>query len=161
MGKPVLARLQVRPPSAERLIQVGGERLTVTIPAGVRPGQKIRLAGRGQQGGDLLLVVRLQPGAFRLEGDDLYLTVEVPVPVAAVGGAIKVATLDGDVTLNLPRLTQNGRKIRLAGKGWPRKGGSRGDQYLEVRLVLPTQLGPQEEELYRQLAELGRQSADL
>lgn len=144
----------------ERLIQVGGERLTVTIPAGIRPGQKIRLAGRGQHGGDLLLVVRLQPGTFRLEGDDIYLTVEVPVPLAVLGGPLRVNTLDGEVNLNLPRLTQNGRKIRLAGKGWPRKGGSRGDQYLEVRLVLPTQLSPQEEELYRQLAELGRQAAD-
>ncbi|RIH90596.1 Curved DNA-binding protein [Calidithermus terrae] len=139
----------------EKLISVNNERLSVRIPPGVREGQKIRLAGKGRSGGDLYLTVRVQPSpAMRLEGDDVYAVAEVPAPVAVVGGNVRVATLDGPVDLHVPKHSQNGRKLRLKGKGWPRRDGSRGDQYAEIRVVLPAHPTPEEEKLYQQLAEL-------
>ncbi|RIH85176.1 DnaJ C-terminal domain-containing protein [Calidithermus roseus] len=139
----------------EKLISVGNERLNVRIPPGVREGQKIRLAGKGRAGGDLYLTVRLQPSpTMRLEGDDIYVSAEVPAPVAVVGGNVRVPTLDGPVELHIPKHSQGGRRLRLKGKGWPRKDGSRGDQYVELRLVVPTYPSPEEERLYQQLAEL-------
>jgi curved DNA-binding protein len=121
----------------------------------VREGQKIRLAGKGRAGGDLYLLVRVQSrGDMRLEGDDIYVSAEVPAPVAVVGGSARVQTLDGAVNLNIPKGTQGGRRLRLKGKGWPRKDGTRGDQYAEIRLTVPTHPSPEEEKLYGQLAEL-------
>lgn len=139
----------------EKILTIDGERLSVRIPAGVRDGQRIRLAGKGRQGGDLYLTVRLEPSrGFRLEGDDVYVTVDVPAPIAVVGGTVRVPTLDGPVELTIPKHTQAGRKLRLKGKGWPRRGGERGDQYAEIRVVIPTHPTPEEERLYQQLAEL-------
>ncbi len=139
----------------DKLISVGNERLNVRIPPGVREGQKIRLAGKGRAGGDLYLTVRLQPSpTMRLEGDDIYVSAEVPAPVAVVGGNVRVPTLDGPVELHIPKHSQGGRRLRLKGKGWPRKDGSRGDQYVELHLVVPTYPSPEEERLYQQLAEL-------
>ncbi|WP_018464991.1 DnaJ C-terminal domain-containing protein [Calidithermus timidus] len=139
----------------EKLISVGNERLNVRIPPGVREGQKIRLVGKGRAGGDLYLTVRLQSSpTLRLEGDDIYVSAEVPAPVAVVGGNVRVPTLDGPVELHIPKHSQTGRRLRLKGKGWPRKDGSRGDQYVELRLVVPTDPSPEEERLYQQLAEL-------
>lgn len=139
----------------EKTISIGSERLTVRIPPGVREGQKIRLAGKGRAGGDLYLHVKLQSRPeMRLEGDDIYSVVEVPAPIAVVGGKVRVQTLDGPMEVTIPRRTQTGRKLRLAGKGWPRKDKSRGDQYAEVRVTIPTNPSPEEERLYAQLAEL-------
>ncbi|WP_456446952.1 DnaJ C-terminal domain-containing protein, partial [Oceanithermus sp.] len=121
-------------------------------------GQRIRLPGKGGPGqppGDLYLTVRLASSpTFRLEGDDVYTTIDVPAPVAVVGGKVKVPTLDGFVELTIPPRTQAGRKLRLRGKGWPKRGGGRGDQYAEVRVVIPEHPTPEEERLYRELAEL-------
>lgn len=139
----------------EKTISVGSERLTVRIPPGVRDGQKIRLAGKGRAGGDLYLTVKLQSRPeMRLEGDNIYTFVDVPAPIAVVGGKVRVQTLDGPVEITIPKRTQAGRKLRLAGKGWPRKDKSRGDQYVEVRITIPTSPSPQEERLYAELAEL-------
>jgi len=139
----------------EKTISLGPERLMVKIPPGVREGQKIRLAGRGRAGGDLYLHIKLQPRPdMHLEGDDLYTVVDVPAPIAVLGGKVRVQTLDGAVDLTIPRRTQAGRKLRLGGKGWPRKDKSRGDQYAEIRITIPTSPTPEEERLYTQLAEL-------
>lgn len=141
----------------EKVISVGHERLTVKIPAGVREGQKIRLSGKGRGGGDLYLHVKVKPRSdMRLEGDDIYAAVDVPAPLAVVGGSVRVPTLDGPVEMNLPKHTQGGRKLRLKGKGWPRRDGSRGDQYAEIRLTIPTHPSAEEEKLYQQLVELSQ-----
>ncbi len=139
----------------EKTIAVGSERLTVRIPPGVREGQKIRLAGKGRAGGDLYLRVKLQSRPdMRLEGDDIYTVVDVPAPIAVVGGKVRVQTLDGPVEIAIPKRTQSGRKLRLAGKGWPRRDKSRGDQYAEIRITIPTHPSPEEERLYTELAQL-------
>lgn len=139
----------------EKVISIGAERLTVKIPAGVRDSQKIRLSGKGRAGGDLYLMVQVQSRHdMRLEGDDLYVNVDVPAPLAVSGGVARVPTLDGAVELHIPKHTPGGRKMRLKGKGWPRKDGSRGDQYAEIRIVVPAHPSPEEEKLYAQLAAL-------
>ncbi|SDF20994.1 curved DNA-binding protein [Thermus arciformis] len=140
----------------ERVVEVGGKRVTVRIPPGVQEGSMIRVPGMGGQGnppGDLLLVVRLLPHpVFRLEGQDLYATLDVPAPIAVVGGKVRAMTLEGPVEVTVPPRTQAGRKLRLRGKGFPGPRG-RGDLYLEVRLTIPERLTPEEEALWKKLAE--------
>lgn len=139
----------------EKILTIDGERLSMRIPAGVRDGQRIRLAGKGRNGGDLYLTVRLEPSrGFWLEGDDIYVSVDVPAPIAVVGGHVRVPTLDGPVEITIPKHTQAGRRLRLKGKGWPRRGGERGDQYAEIRVTIPSHPSAEEERLYHELAEL-------
>ncbi len=141
----------------EKVVEVGGRRVSVRIPPGVQDGSTIRLAGLGGPGeppGDLLLTVRLLPHpVFRLEGQDLYATLDVPAPIAVVGGKVRAPTLEGPVEVTIPPRTQTGRKLRLKGKGFPGPHG-RGDLYLEVRAVIPEHLSPEEEALWRKLKEV-------
>ncbi|RTI15930.1 DnaJ C-terminal domain-containing protein [Thermus scotoductus] len=141
----------------EKVVEVGGRRVPVKIPPGVQEGSTIRLAGLGGPGdppGDLLLTVRLLPHpVFRLEGQDLYATLDVPAPIAVVGGKVRAPTLEGPVEVTIPPRTQAGKKLRLKGKGFPGPHG-RGDLYLEVRVVIPEHLTPEEEELWRKLKEV-------
>ncbi len=145
----------------EKWIEVGGKRFPVRIPPGVQEGTLLRLAGLGSGNppGDLLLTVRLLPHPrFRLEGQDLYATLDVPAPIAVVGGRVRVETLEGPLEVTVPPRTQAGRKLRLRGKGFPGPGG-RGDLYLEVRVVVPEHLTPEEEALWRRLAEVSHARA--
>ncbi len=142
---------------SEENIQVEGKRLTVRIPAGTRDGARLRLAGQGPGGGDVLLTIRvLEDGKFDLEGNDLTTSVDVPVDMAALGGHVRVPTMKGDVNLNIPQGTSGGRRMRLKGQGWPGKSGA-GDLYVKLNLVLPAQLSEPEKQLYEQLRSL-RQS---
>jgi curved DNA-binding protein len=135
------------------------ETLEITIPKGLRPGQKIRLAGKGGRGalggpsGDLLLQVELEPHPFfRVEGDDLVSPVEVSPSTAALGGEVGVRTLEGSTRIKLPSGSSSGRRIRLRGKGLPRASGDRGDQYAEVKIVVPQTLTDEQKRLFRELA---------
>ncbi len=134
--------------------------LSVRIPQGVRPGQRIRLAGQGTPGlggaapGDLLLRVEIAPHPkFRLEDGDLFVTLPVTPWEAALGGEATIETLNGPVRVKIPAGSSTGRKIRLRGRGMPKAGGEPGDLYAELRIVMPERLSPREEELYRELAE--------
>jgi molecular chaperone DnaJ/curved DNA-binding protein len=138
-------------------------RLDVKIPAGVREGSRIRVAGEGNPGaqggpaGDLYLIVHVLPDPrFRREGDDLYTEVSAPVSRLALGGSIDVPTMSGQVTMKIPAGSQNGRTLRLAGQGMPHlKGGNRGDLYVKVNALLPTALSEQQRDLFQQLAQAG------
>ena len=139
----------------ESTFTVGGKRVTVTLPKGVRDGQKLRLRGQAPGGGDLLLVVRHQPHpVFDLDGDTVRVTVEVPAPVAALGGKVRVETLDGPVDMTLPTGSSSGRVLRLRGQGWPKKGGGRGDELAEVRVSVPTSLSDEQREHWEALRAL-------
>ena len=134
-------------------------KLTVKIPAGVRDGQRIRLAGQGGSGsngaprGDLYLRVRIRPHPlFQRDGDDLRMELPVAMHEALLGAEVTVPTLKGRVSLRIPPETQNGRTIRLAGQGMPRQSGGFGDLYVTVRIVLPTKLSDEDKELVKQLA---------
>jgi DnaJ-class molecular chaperone len=138
-----------------------GKHLEVKIPAGVRDGSRVRLAGKGIPGaggtsGDLYLVVSVKPHPmFERRGDDLYVGVSVPLVVAMLGGEVQVPTLKGKLALKVPSETQNGRTFRLAGQGMPHLGNSsRGDLLAKVKVVLPTKLSTKEKELFKQLGEL-------
>ncbi|MER3536822.1 MAG: molecular chaperone DnaJ [Thermus sp.] len=138
-----------------RTVQVGVRSVTVEIPPGVEDGAILRVPGLGSGNppGDLLLVVRHLPHPiFRLEGQNIHATLDVPAPIAVVGGTVRAPTLDGPVEVTIPPRTQAGRRLRLRGKGWPGRGG-RGDMYLEVRITIPERLTPEEEALWKKLAE--------
>ncbi|GGJ82571.1 DnaJ C-terminal domain-containing protein [Deinococcus aquiradiocola] len=139
----------------DETINVDGKRISLRVPAGTRDGGRLRLSGQGPGGGDVLLTVRvLEDARFELDGDDVSVTVDVPVHVAALGGQARVPTLKGDVTLSIPAGSSGGRQLRLKGQGWPKKGGGAGDLYARLNLTLPVQLSEQEKALYAQLADL-------
>lgn len=138
----------------------GTKVLEVSIPAGVRDGSIIRLAGQGDVGtkgapsGDLFLHVRIETHPrFEVVGDD-DIQIELPVAPweAATGAKIQVPTLDGAVEMTVRPDTQGGQRLRLRGQGLARRRGGRGDEYVKIKLVNPLKLTPREVELYRQLA---------
>lgn len=133
----------------------------VHIPKGIRPGQRIRLAGKGEPGmgqappGDLYLHVEVLPHpTLRLEGRDLYTTVAVTPWEAALGAQVRIPTLDGAVNVKIPAGSSSGRKIRLKGKGFPEAGAGRGDLYAEISIRVPETLSPEERSLFQQLAQV-------
>jgi len=140
------------------------KRLEVKIPAGVRDGSKIRIAGEGGPGyaggskGDLYLVVKILPHKlFEHKGDDLYTEVSVPLATAVLGGEVGLPTLNGNLALKIPPETQNGKVFRLAGKGMPRfhrGNASYGDMFAKVKVVLPTNLTDEERKLFERLRSL-------
>lgn len=141
-------------------------RLEVKIPAGVREGSRIRVAGEGHPGrsgqrGDLYLAVRIAPDTrFESKADDLYVDVQVDLVDAVLGAEIKVPTPDGkSVVMSIPAETPNGQVFRLAGQGMPRlKGGARGGLFARVQVRLPKGLTPREKELFAELAQLRKGS---
>jgi molecular chaperone DnaJ len=136
--------------------------LEVKIPAGVKSGSRIRLAGKGQPGyrggssGDLYLVVTVKPhSTFERRDNDLIVEMELPLVTALLGGEVQVPTLKGKVALKIPPETQNGKTFRLTGQGMPRQGSSvHGDLLAKMKVVLPVNLSPEERELFEKLKKL-------
>jgi len=132
--------------------------LTVKVAPNTREGSRIRLRNQGSavsggQPGDLYLKVRLLPHAhFTVKGDDLEAKLVLAPWQAALGAKVHVRTMDGDVTLTVPPQSPTGKRLRLRGKGLPKKEGGRGDLYLKTAIDLPPQLTAEEIELYRQLS---------
>jgi curved DNA-binding protein len=140
---------------ATTTISLSGRRIDVTIPKGAREGTKLRLRGQAASGGDVILILKLREHSmFKLENDDVSTTVNVPDYVAVLGGVVRVPTLDGDVEMTLPKGTQSGRSLRLRGKGWPKRDGTRGDAFAEVRVVIPTNPDKEMLELYETLKKI-------
>jgi curved DNA-binding protein len=136
-------------------IQEDGRSLEVDMPPGMIPGQKIRLRGQGIAGGDLYLKINVSPHQFfRLEGINVYCQLPVTPAEAVLGGFVEVPTLDGLVKISLPQSITSGQKLRLAGKGFPGEDGRRGDQLLEIQIVVPKNPHPAERELYEKLREI-------
>jgi molecular chaperone DnaJ len=142
------------------------ESLRVKIPAGVRQGSRVRVAGKGDSGklggppGDLFLVVQVQPHPFfTRHGVNILCVVPITISEAALGAEIEVLTVDGKALLKIPPETQAGQKFRLRGRGAPRaKGGNRGDQFVEVKVVLPQVLDERSKMILREFAELNPQN---
>jgi curved DNA-binding protein len=131
--------------------------LDVRIPKGVKEGQSIRLRGQGSPGfnggpaGDLYLEVEFEPDAhYRIEGRDVTQTVPVAPWEAALGASIEVPTPSGRVQVTVPAGSNNGRKLRLKGRGIP--GNPPGDLYLELELALPSANSEKARELYQTMA---------
>jgi curved DNA-binding protein len=146
----------------QRVLDVDGRRLEVKIPAGVKTGSRIRMAGEGPSAapgavrGDIYLVVKVLPDSnFERRGDDLYTEIPVDLFTALLGGEARVPTIGGTVALKINKGTQSGRTIRLAGQGMPKlKSSERGDLYARVRIMIPEKISEREEELIRQWAQL-------
>lgn len=141
--------------------EVERRRVSVNLPPGLRAGQKLRLPGHGSPGpagtpaGDLYLRVRIRPEPdLQVDGDDLVAEVDLPAPVAVVGGTVRVPTPEGPVTLRVPAGTQSGTTLRVRERGLPRKGGGRGDLRARLRLTVPEHPTDEERRLYAQLAAL-------
>jgi DnaJ-class molecular chaperone len=145
-GTDVHAEVTVTLPEAakgvtKRLRLPTGKEVDVKIPAGITSGQNVRLRGQGMPGqggsGDVLITVSVAPHQlFTLDGADLKLDLPVTLYEAALGGKVRVPTLDGHVELTVPPWTSSGRTFRLRGKGFPAKG-HHGDLLATIRIVLP------------------------
>jgi DnaJ-class molecular chaperone len=135
--------------------------LDVKIPAGVKTGQRVRVAGEGTGSGggrgDLYLAVTVAPHSlFERKGDDIQIELPITAPEAALGASVEVPTLRGKVSMKIPPATSSGRTFRLPGYGMPRprtSGGS-GDQLVGVKIVMPSDLTTAERELYEKLKTL-------
>ena len=150
---------------AERKISfrtASGERtISLKIPAGIKPGERIKLTGQGGPGvnggknGDLYLKVEFRrDSGFELEGMNLEAQVELFPWEAALGAEISFMTLDGKISVKIPAGIQTGNKIRVGGKGYRDKAGARGDLYLRVKIVNPERLDKAQRELYEKLRDI-------
>lgn len=131
----------------------------ITIPAGIKEGQRLRLAGKGGAGlnggpaGDLMLTVALAPHPhFRLSGDDVYVDLPLAPWEAVLGAEVTVLTLGGPVHLTVRPGTRAGQRLRMQKRGLGR-ADKKGDQYAVVLIVVPTTLTEQQRDLYQKLAE--------
>ncbi|MEO1446215.1 MAG: DnaJ C-terminal domain-containing protein [Cyanobacteria bacterium J06635_11] len=145
----------------QKRFTIGSESVSVRIPAGVRPGSKIRIKGKGamnaqtKQRGDVYLkVVFLPHNFFQFDGDKLVCEVPITPDEAVLGGKVSVPTPDSKVTVNIPAGIKSGQSLRLRGKGWPsKKGNDRGDQLVKVVITPPKDLSTKEKSLYEQIRE--------
>jgi molecular chaperone DnaJ len=133
--------------------------LEVDIPAGIADGQRIRLSGRGHAGeagapeGDLYVLVRVREDErFVREGEDLITALDLPAPLAALGGTLQAPTLQGVAPVEVPQGTQPGEVITLRGQGMPSlRGGRRGDLKVVMNVVVPRRLSEEQRELIERL----------
>jgi curved DNA-binding protein len=137
-------------------LEVRTHTVRVTIPAGVTEGQLIRLAGQGgaapegEQAGDLYLEAHILPDPlYQLDGRDVTLTLPVAPWEAALGASVTVPTLAGPVEMRIASGAQSGQKLRLRGRGLP--GQPPGDQYVQLKVVLPPAATPEARSLYEQM----------
>jgi curved DNA-binding protein len=141
---------------ADGTVELRSRTVRVSIPAGVTEGQLIRLAGQGEpaagggSAGDLYLEVHVEPNRlYHLDGRDVTLTYSVAPWEAALGSSVTVPTLGGSVEMHIPAGSQSGQKLRLRGRGLP--GQPPGDQYVQLKVVLPPADSPQAKALYEEM----------
>lgn len=135
-------------------IRIGGRTLDVVIPAGIRSGQNIRLAGQGERGGDLMIEISYQEHPeFELDGLNVVYTLSLLPWQAALGTTVSVPTLGGRVSLKVPPESDSGKRLRLKGRGMPGKQEN-GDQLVEIEISAPAARNSEQEALYKRMAEL-------
>jgi molecular chaperone DnaJ len=139
------------------------KRYTVKIPAGVRDGTRIKLRGKGEAGyggaaaGDLYVVTRVAPSTvYERRGDDLIVQVPISFSLASLGGKVEVPTPEGPVSLKVPAGTEDGKLLRLKGRGAPRlKGSGQGDLLARIRIDVPKKMSKKQRELLEELQKAG------
>jgi DnaJ-class molecular chaperone len=142
--------------ATKRITMPDGSTLDVTIPVGTRDQQILRLRGKGGPGiggapsGDALVTIEVAPHKlFTRKDDDIHLDLPVSLPEAVLGGKIDVPTPSGSVVMTVPKGANTGTVLRLRGKGAARADGSRGDEYVTLRIVLPEKPDAELEEFAR------------
>jgi len=137
------------------------ESVSVKMPAGVETGSRVRVPGKGHgaspgnSAGDLYIIANVGSHPyFKRQGDNIYCTVPITVPEAALGAKIEVPTVDGRALLRIPPGTQSGQKFRLRERGAPslRARGMRGDQFVEVKITLPKVISEETKDLLQRFA---------
>lgn len=142
---------------ATRLLDSDGRKKQVRIPAGVRSGSKVRVAGAGPNGMDLYLIVDVQEDKrFERRGDDLHATATTSVFTAILGGDADVETFEGKIKLNIPAGTQPEQVFRLAGRGMPhlKNPAAKGDLYVRLKVQIPKYLNPKQRELLEEVSKI-------
>ncbi|MEQ8471900.1 MAG: J domain-containing protein [Marinoscillum sp.] len=147
----------------KRTLTIDKKNIRLTIPAGVKDGQVIKIKGQGGVGmnggppGDLFLRFSIMNDTrFKLVGNDLHATVDVSLYHAMLGGEMTIDTFDGKAKLKVKPETQNGTRVKLRGKGFPiyKKEGHFGDLYITYQVILPSGLTKKEKELFQELSKL-------
>jgi curved DNA-binding protein len=140
-----------------RLLQTDGKQKQVRIPAGVRTGSKVRVAGAGPNGLDLYLIVDVRDDPrFERRGNDLHTTATVDAFTAILGGEAEVETLAGKVKLTIPAGTQPEQVFRLGGRGMPsvKNSSEKGDLYVRLKVQIPKYLSPKQRELLEEASRI-------
>ncbi len=127
---------------AQRITLADGKTIDLKLPNGVETGTQMRLSGKGEPGpggtGDAIVTIEIEPHSFyRREGDAIRLDLPVTLAEAVLGASVKVPTVDGPVMLTIPPGTSSGKTLRLRGKGFTGKAGTRGDQLVTIQIEVP------------------------
>lgn len=139
----------------ERIRLEDGRAIEVDMPPGMVTGQRIRLKGQGMGGGNLYLRIAVDPHPlFKLVDNDIFCRIPITPSEATIGSNITVPTLDGPVQMAVPPGVQTGKRLRLAGRGFPIGRDRRGDQIMEVDIVMPSTISDRERQLYQELRSL-------
>ncbi|MEG3840920.1 J domain-containing protein [Microcoleus sp. herbarium14] len=160
MRQDIDARLTLRLERAysggtERIRLEDGRAIEVNLPPAMVSGQRIRLRNQGIAGGDLYLKITVSPHPFfRLEMSDICCELPLTPCEAVLGGDVEVPTLDGRVKMKLPPGVTSGKRLRLANKGYPTGNGDRGDQLVEIQVLIPKEISEEERELYEKLRQI-------
>jgi DnaJ-class molecular chaperone len=143
--------------ASKRLSFTDGHSLDVNVPPGTENGQVLRLRGQGQPGmgggaaGDLLLEIKVAPHPFfQREGNNILIELPVTLNEAVIGGKIAVPTIEGSVSMSVPAGSNTGTRLRLRGRGIAPKGGTAGDQFVTLKVVLPKDSDPALDEFLRE-----------
>ena len=140
----------------EFALTLGKRTLNVRLPKGITDGSQIKLPGKSEGGGDIYVNIHIAPhNVFTVEGSSITRDVKVPVWDAVLGKDIQVDTLEGSVTVKMPPGIQDGQKLRLRGKGLPKRDGTNGDMFVRIRIEIPRHLNSKQNELWQELAKLG------
>lgn len=140
-----------------KVVQLDGQKIRLNIKPGAKDGQKLKLGGKGQGGGDLIITLQIpKPSGYELDGLSLSKKIDVDLYTAVLGGKVEVETLHGKLNMPIAKGTQSGKKLRLKGKGMPDYDtkGKFGDLTLEVQIKVPTDLSKKETELFEELQKL-------
>lgn len=144
-----------------RTVEGKVKNITVTIPQGIRNGEKIRLIGQGKPGknggkhGDLFIKIKIEDNnKFKLKDDDLYTNLFLTPWEAALGTRASVSSIDDETKIYIPQGIQSGERIKIPKKGYRDSNGNRGDLIAEIKVVVPKQLTEQERKMFEKLNEI-------
>jgi curved DNA-binding protein len=143
-----------------RIFNLHGQNLNIKLKPGIKNGQTLKIKGKGQPGqqgglkGDLYLKIKILPDdEYEIRGEDIYMTSSINLYKAVLGGKVNFKAPGGDISINIPAGTQNGKRFRIKGKGMPVYGrpNEYGDLYITIQVAIPDKLNSKEIALFREL----------